>query len=124
MGVNVSAAQVDAFYREVARDRCVWTIQDEGGIPAPEDPHSGQRSMPFWSKRSRAQRIIDTVPAYAGFRADLRVGLDEWFDRWLPGLERDGLLIGVNWSGRGATGYEISPADMRRNLTARMTHDA
>lgn len=98
----------------------MWTIQDEGGIPAPQEAHSDQRVMPFWSKQSRAQRIIDTVPAYAGFRADLRVELDEWFDRWLPGLERDGLLIGVNWTGKGATGYDISPADILRNLTARM----
>jgi Protein of unknown function (DUF2750) len=118
--VTVSAAQADAFYLEVAQDRCVWTIQDEGGIPAPMDSHSGQRCMPFWSKRSRAQRVIDTLPAYAGFRADLKIELNVWFERWLPGLEQDGMLIGVNWSGKRATGYDMSSADMLRNLTARM----
>ncbi|MGI3780777.1 MAG: DUF2750 domain-containing protein [Janthinobacterium lividum] len=80
--------------------------------PRPHDAHSDRRAMPLWSQQSRAQRIIDTVPAYAGFGADLRVELDVWFHRWLPGLKGEGLLIGVSRSGKGARGDDTSSADM------------
>jgi Protein of unknown function (DUF2750) len=113
----VSAAQADAFYREVLKDRAIWTIRDAGGYPAPVTS-SGQRAQPFWSKRSRAQRILDTSTAYASFDI-VEIALEDWRERWLPGLERDGLLVGFNWSGHHATGYDLTPADVLRNLDAR-----
>lgn len=116
--MTVGAAQADAFYREAVDHGCVWTIRDEGGLPAPMTD-SGQRAMPFWSLRSRAQRVVETVPAYAGFTVDEAIALDVWLDRWVPGLERDGLLVGLNWSGERATGYDVSPADLVANLAAR-----
>jgi hypothetical protein len=85
----------------------VWTIEDANGAPAPAG-EDGRRVMPFWSTRSRAQRIIDTVPAYAGF-VPRSLSLQAFEDRWLPGLQRDGLLVGINWSGARATGYEVGP---------------
>ena len=41
---------------------------------------------------------------------------DEFRDRWLEGLKRDGLSVGVNWSGARATGYEVEPDSVRRNV--------
>ena len=113
----MSAAQAEAFYREVLSSQLVWTMFDAGGYPAPLGT-SGQRAMPFWSKRSRAQRVIDNVPAYSTFDIE-EMPLARWRQELLPGLERDGLLIGVNWSGKRATGYDISPADIVRSLDAR-----
>lgn len=68
--------------------------------------------MPFWSTLSRVRRIIRTVPAYRGFTPHA-VSWDELRNRWLPGLEKDGLLVGVNWSGPRARGYDVNPADLR-----------
>jgi hypothetical protein len=42
-------------------------------------------------------------------------------DDWLPGLERDGLLVGLNWAGDRAQGYDVAPADVLPNITARET---
>ncbi len=67
--------------------------------------------MPFWSTRERAERIIGSVPAYEGFRP-LEVSLDE-FEGYLDELADDGLLVGVNWSGANATGYDVEPDDVR-----------
>ncbi|WP_238476240.1 DUF2750 domain-containing protein [Agromyces mariniharenae] len=113
----MSAAQADAFYREVLTSRTVWTVRDADGFPAPMTP-TGQRAQPFWSKQSRAQRIVDAVPAYAEMEI-VEIPLVDWRERWLPGLERDGLLVGINWSGRNATGYDRSPADVLRILDTR-----
>lgn len=113
--VSVSAAQADAFYREALDLRVVWTVKDSGGVPAPQTPEG--RAMPFWSKESRAQKVIDNVPAYADCEV-LEVPLGELRERWLPGMQRDGLRFGLNWSGASATGYDLPPEDVERNLAA------
>lgn len=77
--------------------------------------------MPFWSKESRAQKVINTVAAYADFEV-LEVPLGELRERWLPGMQRDGLRVGLNWSGASATGYDSPPEDVERNLAAREEH--
>ena len=112
--MSVSAAHAGAFYRELAEARSVWTIEDAGGIPAPKNA-DGRRAMPFWSKASRAQTVIDTVAAYAGFHLT-EVPVDDWLSRWLPGIESDGLLVGLNWSGAVATGYDVAARDVLRRL--------
>ena len=115
--MSQSAAAAAEFYRHVARSGRVWTIRDSGGFPAPADS-AGQRSMPFWSSVSRAQRVIDTVAAYRGFVVH-ELSLEEFRDRWLPGLRRDGLLVGVNWSGAGATGYDVEPDAVLASIATR-----
>jgi hypothetical protein len=115
--VTVSAAQADAFYVEVLEGGEVWTVKDADGFPAPQGT-CGARAMPFWSRRSRVQRIIDTVPAYQGFEPT-SIPLSDWRARWLPGLAKDGLLVGLNWSGGAATGYDLSSQDVERNLAHR-----
>jgi len=105
--MSQASSQAWAFYREVAATRAVWTVQDEGGFPAPPTS-SGKRAQPFWSSRSRVERIIKTVPAYAGFEP-YEVSWVDFCDKWAPGLAKDGLLVGVNWSGKRAVGYDLEP---------------
>lgn len=116
--MSVAAAQAAAFYAEVAEAGLVFTIRDAEGFPAPMTA-PGVRSQPFWSKRSRAERIIQNVVAYKDMYV-VEVTRDDWLNKWLPGLESDGMLVGINWSGKGATGYDLSPSDAARNVRARM----
>lgn len=115
MGIN--AAQASAFYAEPSSRREVWAIKDGGGHPAPHNAN-GQRSMPFWSLMSRAERIVASVDAYKEF-ARVSISLDEWRSAWLPGLKADGIFVGLNWSGDRATGYDVSPTDVLDSLSAR-----
>ena len=64
--MSQAGSQAWAFYRDVAKNRKVWTIRDAGGFPAPLTP-GGKRSQPFWSSLSRVQKVINTVPSYAEF---------------------------------------------------------
>ncbi|MFC5178184.1 DUF2750 domain-containing protein [Nocardioides taihuensis] len=114
--MTVSAAQADAFYREALEHGTVWSVRDESGFPAPETPEG--RAMPFWSLQSRAQQVVESVPVYDGFEV-VPIPLTDWRSRWLPGLERDGVRAGLNWSGSAATGYDVPPQDVERNLSAR-----
>jgi hypothetical protein len=109
--MSQSASQYAAFAREVAAKLKVWTIKDDGGFPAPKNSQ-GTRSQPFWSSLARVERVIATVPAYAGFHP-VELTWEVFRDRWVPGLEKDGLLVGVNWSGKRAVGYDIVPQEVR-----------
>ena len=73
--------------------------------------------MPFWSSRSRVERIIARVQAYAGMRPR-ELLLEEFETEWLADLERDGFLCGVNWSGDHAVGYDLEPSVVRAGLEA------
>ena len=105
--VSQASSQAWAFYREVAAKRVLWTVYDAGGFPAPMTS-SGQRVQPFWSSRSRAARIIKTVPAYSGFEP-YEISWDDFCSKWVGDLVEDGLLVGVNWSGKRAVGYDLEP---------------
>ena len=62
--------------------------------------------------------MIENVPAYAGFDI-AELPLDTFELRWLPGLEIDGILVGLNWSGRKATGYDGEPAEVAASILSR-----
>lgn len=114
--MSASASQAAAFYREVAKEKRVWSVRDSGGFPAPKGS-DGTRAQPLWSSRSRAETIIKKVPAYAGFVA-VEISWDEFVNKWVPDLTRDGMKIGVNWSGAKATGYDLKPASVQQSVEA------
>src|SRR4051812_48713615 len=114
--MTVSAAQAAAFFTEVLASDEVFGIEDGEGVPAPRTG-SGDRAMPFWSKRSRAERVCASVPAYAGFEV-FALTLTEWRESWLPGLADDALRVGINWSGPRATGYDFTTDEVLARLDA------
>ena len=109
-----SASQAAAFYRDVAKTRKVWTVRDAGGVPAPMTS-SGRRSMPFWSSRSRVERIIRGAAAYSGFEPR-EISWDEFLQTWVPDLRSHRILVGVNWSGKNVVGYDLEPQDVVANV--------
>jgi uncharacterized protein DUF2750 len=105
--MSLSGAHKTAFRRETPREGRVFSVRDTGGFPVLSDP-DGNRALPFWSKASRAERVVGQVRAYHGFDV-VEIDLDDWLGRWLPGLDRDGFLVGINWAGARATGYDVAP---------------
>ena len=73
--------------------------------------------MPFWSSETRARSVVETVAAYSGFEI-VSIPLNTFAERWVPGLETDGLLAGLNWSGPRATGLDLAPSEVQRKLEA------
>jgi hypothetical protein len=103
--MSIAATHAHAFYKQVVKEQKVWTIRDSGGFPAPKNA-DGKRAQSFLSSLFRVEKIRKNVSAYAGFEPHELFG-EVFRDRWLPGLKRDGLLIGLNWSGQRAMGYSI-----------------
>jgi hypothetical protein len=106
--------QAKTFYKQVAASRVVWTIRDDAGIPVPQSDED-HRVMPFWSSRALAELIVKNVPDYHGFYP-IEIAWQDFMDKWLPGLIKDGLLAGINWSGSDASGFDISPAELITNV--------
>lgn len=111
--MSLSGAHRAAFRREAVVDGRVYSIRDDRGFAAPGVGLDGTRAVPFWSKPTRAGRVVDQVEAYRGFQV-VAVDVSEWLEEWLPGFEEDGLLVGVNWAGARATGYDLTPAQVRQ----------
>ena len=119
--MSTAAAHAAAFFRDAVRTGRVWTVRDASGFPAPLLP-GGRRAMPFWSTPGRVRRVIARVPAYASFEP-VEIPLDEFRRAWLPGLERDRTLVGLNCSGDRATGYDYEPRDVTARLDSEPPHD-
>src|SRR4051794_11878473 len=112
VGMSLSNAHRAAFRREAAQAGQVFAIRDPGGFPAPAGD-DGRRAVPFWSKPTRAQLIVKHVPAYGGFEV-VPIPVEEWLSTWMTRLEHDSLLVGVNWAGARATGYDLTPGQVLR----------
>jgi hypothetical protein len=86
--VSQAASQAATFYAQSVENDAVWTVRDEGGYPAPKN-REGRRAQPFWSSRSRVDRIIKNVPAYTGFEPE-EIPLSGFVNERLSELESHG----------------------------------
>ncbi|MCG1022101.1 DUF2750 domain-containing protein [Sutcliffiella horikoshii] len=108
--MSQSSAQYHTFIKEILENQTVWTVKDQQGFPTSTNP-DGETSVPFWSLKSRAEKIITNVPDYNSFQP-YEITLSDFINKWLKGLEEDGLNVGVNWSGKRAVGFDINPKDI------------
>ncbi|WP_144391615.1 DUF2750 domain-containing protein [Pleionea sediminis] len=68
--------------------------------------------MPFFSAQDFAQAVCHGEWANYQPRA---IELDDFIDNWLPGMQKDGLLVGVNWT-EDLEGLEQEPLELSLDL--------
>jgi len=118
--MSTAALHASAFYEDAAKNRVVFTFLDDESflvfrVEAAE-------VVPFWSTRSRMDRVRDLHPKYAGYVIE-EIPLSEFLARTLPLLAEGGVRVGVNWSGARLSGYDISVDDVRRNISHHVGHE-
>jgi hypothetical protein len=106
----------DTFYQQIAGSRKIYTIQDEKGIPTPQNAEK-IKAMPFWSSEQNAQNYIDNKAGYQGFNT-LEIEWDVFADKWAQGLWRDGLCAGVNWLVEGEHEYDVELDELVKGVKA------
>ncbi|MEU8098503.1 DUF2750 domain-containing protein [Streptomyces rubiginosohelvolus] len=116
--MSQSGAEAAAFVRDVSQNSTVWLVRDDDGSPTHLSA-DGTRSLPFWSTSSRAQRRAAKIWGH-GLRID-SMPLDTWCDHVLPDAARDGLVIGINWSGPRLVGWSFTPDEVVNRLAAART---
>ncbi|MCC6738475.1 MAG: DUF2750 domain-containing protein [Planctomycetia bacterium] len=101
------------FVTRVRQLKAVWGLRSsEGWAVAPSNDEHAEGVYPFWSDRALAGRCaVDEWSAYA----PTRIGLTEFVERWLPGMQEDGFLVGTNWNS-SLVGLEVLPADLAKEL--------
>ena len=114
--MSTSAMQLATFCKEVAQSKTLWAVKDVNGFPAPAGT-DGKGAMPFWPSQTRALNLISIASQFAGFEP-VPISWEDFCDRWLPGLEQDGLLVGVNWVGATASGSDMHPSELKQNVEA------
>ncbi len=108
-----AALQASVFFEQVARERRAFTLLDEGHHIAL--PISNGGAVPFWSSRSRVEKVQRIHAKYAAFEID-EIPLDTFLTELLLRFDADGTRVGTNWSGPRLTGFDYSVTDVRKNL--------
>ena len=111
--MSISAAQASEFYEQVVRNGRVFTLQSPEGFLV--FSIRDIEVIPFWSSRSRVERIQSTMPEYAHYSIHEKP-FAEFYEETLPWLAEQHIHIGVNWSGERLSGYDVSVSDLRANL--------
>src|SRR5688500_17655473 len=79
------------FVKRVADWQAVWGLKGARGWVSAGDT-TGRECMPFWPHRRYAEALAtgewaDSEPT--------EIALADFTEKWLPGMERDGLLVAV-----------------------------
>jgi hypothetical protein len=110
--MSVSAAHADKFKEQVVTEERAFTVRDDGQLLVYRVGDG--ETVPFWSSRSRVETIQKRFPKYRRWQISELSLADFW--RCLDNLERDGINVGVNWSGQQLTGYDVPVAELRAGL--------
>ena len=117
-----ASTQAQTFFREVAETGDVWSLGD-GKSMFIVLSDSGARVFPLWSSRRRALRIVETAPRFASCKV-LQSSWSNFQENWAAILERDGVLVGVNWTGVNASGFEMPVKLLVSQIEAACADDA
>jgi hypothetical protein len=110
--MSQSGSQAAAFFRDVHQSRVVWLVRDNDGCPTSLSA-DGTRSLPFWSTSARAQRAAKIWGNGLWVES---MSLDDWRARELPDVAREGLMVGINWSGPRLVGCTFTPMEVLNGL--------
>lgn len=103
----------ERFVRRVIDQHEVWGLKSsEGWAICDSNEQQGAQVMPFWSDRAYAQRAAKD--GWAHYVPTL-ITLDQFLDRWLPGMQDDGRLVGTNWDANNC-GIELTADALSKQL--------
>ncbi len=112
-----SKVRHERFIQRVLASGAVWGLKSADGwvmSRSTAEATSGRGIMPFWSDRAYAKQCANNNWAK---HVPTEIPLDIFLERWMPGMDADGLLVGTNWSAH-LCGYEIEPLNLRDEMVA------
>jgi len=114
----VSASkQANAFCREVLASGEVFMIEHERDGVMTFHLAGDQHARPAWSSRNRVIRMLEGPLAGSG-RVVTRLSWHDFVSSILRDAATEGVLIGLNWSGPRARGYNLHPSDVLSRVEA------
>ena len=108
-----------AFYREVARSGRVWVLQHVEHHQLPILAVHGHEVTPVWSSETRLKKVRPRLgPRLQIEHRPKEVAWEGFRDVLVPGLDAEGVLLGLNWSGQKAVGYDLAGASVVQAVEA------
>lgn len=108
-----SQDQYERFVKVVKKERIVWGLKsDSGWATAPSNEYEETTVLPFWSHKAYAKRLAKEE--WISYKP-VSIGLDEFIDSWLKGMNDEGNLVGVNWNAY-LIGKEVEPRVLAKDL--------
>ena len=90
---------LNVFLAEAKPTQLLWALQDkesEDWVVLYSIAYENTDVMPLWSSAELAQQhCIDEWANYI----PCEISLADWFEFWLEDLNKDGVMVGVNWQG-------------------------
>ncbi len=103
----------DRFIVESIENNCLWGLEGpDGWALCSSDEHDDIDVMVLWSAKDLAESHC--VGDWKDYKA-IAISLEEFIEDWLPGMHKDVLLVGVNWSAE-LEGDEWEPLDLLHEL--------
>lgn len=116
---NVISMSADERYwylvRRLADAEEVWLLAMQTGSPLTIEGAPGRLIYPIWPEREFAEAAARERPEWGPVSAIARP-LDQFMERWLPGMQRDGHAVGVFWVGPDLLGIDVEPAVLLQDL--------
>jgi hypothetical protein len=106
------AKRYDYFVSRVVDTERVWGLRSADGDWAYATAEDGREVVAVWPHERYAEACAKGP--WADDRPEV-ISLDDWLQRWLPGLERDGHEIAVFPTCEGA-GARVTPQRLRHDL--------
>ncbi len=106
-------ARYEYFLDAVGEEREIWILinSDEHFLKLHSEDQGGFEYLPLWPSEAFAE-------AYAASESDLKaksIPLPQFLNRWLPGLEKDAIEVGV-FPGADNSVWITEPADLEQDL--------
>ena len=98
------------FIKKVADREEVWCLWNDGWALMGGNDH--EEMDPVWPHAMFAE--ASAVGEWLGFKPK-KITLDEWMDKWIPSMERDGRMTAVFPTAQGTT-TTASPFKLRSDL--------
>ncbi len=103
------------FLHEILVNKEVWILDNEQGMAChPSFEDSEKMCILFWSSGILAENEREGDFELLEAR---NLSLHEFIDNWLPGMDDEGVICGLNWQNE-LGGMEILPADLLEDLLA------
>ena len=99
------------FIDDVIENKIVWGLKlknEDGWAVAISNEYEDTEVMTFWSNKIYAKACLKEE--WDNYEI-CSITLDDFLNHWLTGLNKDELLVGVNWD-MNLIGLEVEPLDL------------
>ncbi len=84
------------FIDQVLENETVWGLRsEEGWAHCESENYEDSGVIPFWSDPSYLKDFMDSE--WVDYKMT-KISLEQFLNHWLPGMDEDGILVGINWS--------------------------